>query len=240
MFEPAETEVSTPEPAPTPTRNSRPKLRSPHRWWRDVIEIVLIVIIIYTFVNLMTARAIIIGSSMAPNFATDQLVIVNRFVYYFAQPSRGDVVVISNPTQQCKDVVKNTIDLPFFSVQNNPNDEQCADFIKRIIGLPGESLEIKKGRVYVNGVMLDEPYIAKFCEIGCDKTWTIGPNEYFVLGDNRSNSYDSHSFGPINQTLIVGQAWIRYWPLDVAGIIPHPQYGPIPSAAPSATATPQS
>jgi signal peptidase I len=229
-----------PEPsAPQPMKPHYPKLSSRRGWWRDVMEIVALIVIIYTLVNLSTARAIVEGPSMQPNFYTGQLVIINRFAYYFNPPQRGDVVVLNNPTEACKDVVKTRglIELPFLS--QNTSNGQCEDLIKRVVGLPGETIEIKNGRVYANGTELEEPYITTFCTVGCDGTWTLTEDQYFVLGDNRRNSYDSHSFGPIDRRLIVGQAWIRYWPLPDVGIIQHPAYGPVSPtyAAPTATAT---
>jgi len=183
-----------------------PGLSRQHSLWRDVIEIVLLIVTIYTLVNLATARAVVEGQSMQPNFYTGQLVIVNRFAYYFLEPQRGDVIVLHDPK------------------------DPSQDFIKRVVGLPNETVQIQGGRVYINGVELDEPYIAEFCRAGCDGTWTLKSDEYFVLGDNRSNSFDSHSFGPIARSLIVGQAWIRYWPPQDVGMIQHPGYGPIPSS----------
>jgi signal peptidase I len=195
---------------------ARPTLRQRHSLWRDAVEIALLIAVIYTLVNLATARAVVEGSSMQPNFHTGQLVIVNRFAYFFKKPERGDVVVLHNP--------------------RNPQE----DFIKRVIGLPGEYVSIKAGRVSVNGLLLEEPYIAKFCSIGCDGAWQVGPDEYFVLGDNRSSSHDSHSFGPIKANLIVGQAWVRYWPLPDIRIIDHPDYPPVPTdyTPPPPTPTP--
>jgi signal peptidase I len=189
---------------PGPRGRKRPGLMSRNVLWRDVAEIVLLIAVIYTFVNLATARAVVEGTSMRPNFETGQLVIVNRFAYFFSAPARGDVVVLHNPRN---------------------SDE---DFIKRVIGLPGETVQILNGRVYVNGTSLDEPYVSQsnVCQV-CDGEWTLGPDEYFVLGDNRRSSHDSHNFGPIARRLIVGQAWIRYWPLPDFQVIQHPNYGPV-------------
>ncbi len=204
-------------PAALPTR---PRLMSRNSLFRDMFEVVLLVATIYTMVNLATARAVVEGQSMQPNFDTGQLVIVNRMAYFFATPSRGDVIVLHNPAK---------------------HDE---DFIKRVVGLPGEYIQIKEGRVYANGTLLEEPYIAEFCKIGCDGAWPIGPNQYFVLGDNRAHSHDSHVFGPIDRALIVGQAWLRYWPFDVFRFIEHQNYAPIrkdfipPSPTPSPTPGP--
>ena len=205
----------------------RPKLARRRGWLRDILEIVALVVVIYTLVNLSTARAIVEGPSMQPNFYTGQLVIINRFAFYFSSPQRGDVVVLNNPTEPCKDIVKSRalIEVPFLS-QNTATNGQCEDLIKRVIGLPGDSVKLKEGRVYINNHEIEEPYVREFCTVGCDGGWTIGPEQYFVMGDNRRNSYDSHNFGPIARQLIVGQAWIRYWPLPDAGLIPHQSYSP--------------
>src|ERR1041385_2058254 len=80
----------------------RPKLRSGRTLRRDVIETVVLIVLVYTLVNLSTVRAIVYGPSMQPNFYTGQLVIVNRFAYYFSGPTRGDVVVLHNPLSQCR------------------------------------------------------------------------------------------------------------------------------------------
>jgi signal peptidase I len=178
--------------------------------WRDAAEVILLIVAIYTLVNLATARAVVEGSSMYPNFETGQLVIVNRFAYYFDAPQRGDVVVLHNP--------------------RNENE----DFIKRVVGLPGEQVAIREGRVWVNNTLLEEPYIERFCSL-CDGEWILARDEYFVLGDNRPNSHDSHAFGPIKKDLIVGMAWVRYWPLPEFQVIPHPRYGAISPYVPAST-----
>jgi signal peptidase I len=87
---------------------------------------------------------------------------------------------------------------------------------------------------------MEEPYITQFCT-GCpNDKWELKADEYFVLGDNRNNSFDSHSFGPINRHLIVGQAWIRYWPIQDIGFIQHPRYADVPPSpvAPTDEPTP--
>jgi signal peptidase I len=184
--------------------------------WRDMFEFALLLISIYALVNLTTARAVVEGISMQPNFFTGQLIVVNRLIYYFAKPARGDVIVLHDP------------------------EDPSQDFIKRVVGLPGEQIAIRAGRVYVNGTMLEEPYIATFCT-SCDGTWELDADHYFVLGDNRPNSHDSHAFGPLDRRLIVGKAWLRYWPFPDFGFIPSQLYGSISSqrpAAPPPTVTP--
>ncbi len=173
---------------------------------REIVETLILVAAIYTLVNLVSARFIVDGSSMRPNFTTGQFIIVNRLSYLMSQPSRGDVIVFNSP------------------------DDPGRDFIKRVIGLPGETIAVRDGLVYVDDVPLDEPYIAAPPRYSGE--WRLGPGEYFVLGDNRNDSQDSHTFGPLERGRIVGQAWIIYWPPEDWSIIPHYSYnGRPPSPA---------
>jgi signal peptidase I len=168
---------------------------------RDVADTLFAVIMLYCIINLATARYVVEGASMEPNFHSDQFVVVNRLPYLLGSPARGDVIVFHNP--------------------ENPSQ----DFIKRVIGLPGETIKIVDGRVYVNERLLEEPYIAERCHSQrCDGNWTVGPDQYFVLGDNRSHSRDGHNFGPLDRNLIIGMAWVRYWPPKDWGIITHQDF----------------
>jgi len=135
---------------------------------------------------------------MNPNFHDGQRLLANKAVYkFFHEPERGDVVIF-----------------------HPPNNEQ-GDYIKRIIGLPGESVEIKKGIVYIhkNGEVfpLDEPYI-KEPPRQPFKGGIIPENEYFVLGDNRNNSGDSRSGWLVPRQNIIGKAWLSIWPLNEWGL----------------------
>jgi len=162
---------------------------------------VLIVIAIYVSINLISARFVVEGPSMEPNFTTGDFIVVNRLAYLVSVPARGDVVVFHNP------------------------EDPSHEFIKRVIGLPGEVIRIDDGTVYVNGKPLDEPYIKSICEDHrCDNIWTLDSTHYFVLGDNRNESHDGHNFGPLDHSMIIGQAWIRYWPPAAWGLIPSHDY----------------
>lgn len=169
---------------------------------REIIETLLLVIAIYTLVNLSTARFVVDGSSMEPNFHTGEYVIVSRLAYILSEPERGDVVVFH------------------YDTTNN------RDFIKRLVGLPNEHIEMREGRVYVDGHLLDEPYVKEYCRptLCNDREWYLDDDEYFVLGDNRNSSRDSHDFGPIEREQIIGRAWVRYWPIEDLRIIPHHDY----------------
>jgi signal peptidase I len=175
-------------------RPTRPAVLS--RRVRFHIETVALLVAIFTLVNLASARYVVEGPSMEPNFYTGQFIVVNRLAYWFTEPTRGDVIVFHNP------------------------EDPAHEFIKRVIGLPGDTIRIQNGEVYINGKVLSEPYIKSACaNHRCDSTWTLDATHYFVLGDNRNQSRDGHNFGPLDRSLIVGLAWARYWPPTAWGLI---------------------
>jgi signal peptidase I len=164
---------------------------------REILDLVILIGAIYALVNLATVRFIVQGPSMEPNFEDNQFLIVSRVKYLLGEPQRGDIVVFHYPG----------------------NTEE--DYIKRVIGLPGEVVEIYDTLVYVNGVPLDEPYINEPCrpEQCRDNLWELGPDEYFVMGDNRNRSEDSRRFGPVPREFIVGEVFVRYWPPSEWGLV---------------------
>jgi signal peptidase I len=170
-------------------------------WLKEVIQIILIVALVRIGMDTFLPRYVVDGASMQPNFATSQRVIVDRLTMMISGPARGDVIVLDSPQ------TKNEL------------------LIKRVIGLPNETIVIQDGRVYVNGILLDETYINDFCTMrSCNGEWQLGPDQYFVLGDNRSHSLDSHAFGPVSRSAIIGIARVRYWPPDKAELITAPDY----------------
>ena len=164
---------------------------------REIGETIVLIAMIYTLVNLASARFVVDGPSMQPNFATGQFVIVSRVNYLLTDPHRGDVVVFNYP------------------------GDPTQDYIKRVIGLPGDTVEIRDTHVYVNGNELNEPYINEPCTANTcrDKQWTLGGDQFFMMGDNRNHSSDSRFFGPVARHFIVGKALVRYWPPQDWGII---------------------
>jgi signal peptidase I len=176
--------VMTRPDAPPP----RPRLQQAP--FRDIFDTVLWVALMFTLVNLATGRFVVEGQSMFPNFDTGQYILVSRVHYLIGDPVRGDIVVFHSP--------------------GNPNQ----DFIKRVIGVPGDTVEIRAQQVYVNGELLDEPYINEFCTTCMNNTWSVGPDQFFVMGDNRNRSSDSRGFGAIDRSLIVGEAILRYLPVN--------------------------
>lgn len=187
--------------APRPSGDS--VRRRPTGWQLliyETLETIVLAAIIWLVVNFATARFVVDGSSMEPNFHTGQLLIVNRLAYRFGTLERGDVIVFRFPG--------NTAD----------------DYIKRIIGLPGERITIKDGNVYVNDVLLEEPYLDPNTIFPYGGEWVVPADNYFVLGDNRAHSSDSRSWGPLGKDYIIGKSWVSYWPPQYWGVVPHYSY----------------
>lgn len=166
------------------------------RWLlREIAETVIPAIVIALVINLFLAQATqVLGQSMEPNLHTAQRVVVEKVTYrFFHGPRRGDIVVIDMP-------------------------EQSEMLIKRVVGLPGEVIEVRRGRVFVEGEELDEHWTVNQGG-GNYGPHVIPPLHVFVLGDNRGASNDSRSFGPVPIEHIVGRAWFSYWPQEYIGFI---------------------
>lgn len=154
---------------------------------REVVQTSILVIVMYVGLNIFVPRYVVEGHSMEPSFYTDERVIVSRLNYLLGSPERGDIVIFDRNADHT--------------------------LIKRIIGLPGETVALQDGQVLIDGRPLDEDYVMDLCRYSCrDRTWELGDDQYFVLGDNRNNSMDSHNFGPINRDQIIGKVLARYWP----------------------------
>lgn len=186
--------TSTPDVAAPP---------APRRWdqigsiAREVVETLVLTFAIFVLIRIPFQNFRIEGFSMEPTLHSGQYIIVNRAIYrWFSPPQRGDIIVLK-PT-------------------NNPD----RDYIKRIIGLPGETVEVRQGRVYINTVPLDESYLQRLGSYTKPPV-TLGPKEYYVLGDNRDNSNDSHTWGSLPEDNIEGKAWITYWPPKDWGFVPN-------------------
>jgi len=162
---------------------------------REVLETILLTLIILLALNTATGRFQVRGSSMESTLHDGQYLIISKLNYWVHPPERGDIIVFHPP--------------------NNPAD----DYIKRVVGLPGEQIEIRDGVIWVGGELLEEPYIAN--RGFYSGAWTLGDGEHFVLGDNRGNSSDSHSWGVLPQGNIVGKAWLCYWPPEEWSLVAH-------------------
>lgn len=189
---------------------------------RDVLETLVLTLVIFLLVRSVVQNFRVEGRSMEPTLHSGQYLLVNKAVYWnidvdllkrlfpfirwpenphsraiylFQPPQRGDIIVFRYPRDPSR------------------------DFIKRVIAVPGEVVEVRQGRVFVNGTPLEEYYIndQPAYQWGPQR---LPPDHYFVLGDNRNASSDSHVWGPVPKDYIIGKAWLSYWPPDQFGFLP--------------------
>ena len=154
---------------------------------RELVITLGLAVIIFLVLQTTIQSSIVVGSSMEPGLNDGQRLIVNKAVYHFRSPNRGDVVIFHSPSAY------------------------KTDYIKRVIGLPGDTIEIRHGVVSVNGNPLDESYIKAAPNYSYGPV-TVPEGNYFVLGDNRNNSNDSHTGWTVPQQSIIGKAWLSIWP----------------------------
>ncbi len=160
---------------------------------RDILITLAIAVAIFLLLRATLQSYVVLQRCMEPNYQEGDRLLVNKAVYWFREPERGDVIIL---------------DPPF---------ETEEVYIKRLIAIPGDTVEVKDGAVYINGTAIDESYIEE------SPTYTfplteIGEGEYFVLGDNRNNANDSHVWGTVPRDNIIGKAWLVFWPLSSWGL----------------------
>ena len=206
---------------------------------REIIETALLALIIFVAVRSVVLNFKVDGLSMMPSFENGEMLLVNRNSYRsidawdfvdwlpfvdehtdaepfitFGEPKRGDVIVFTPPPPG----------------ENKP-------YIKRVIGLPGDTVEIHDDGVYVNNTRLDEPYIGgnrTNCFNGSQQycgSYVVPEGKVFAMGDNRTNSQDSRYFGAVDESRIIGKAWVTYWPTNVIGVVPHFDYPELPESS---------
>lgn len=155
----------------------------------ETLQVMVPALVLALVVHLFLAQATIVyGQSMEPNLHPNQRLIVDKLSYRLHSPQRNDIVVVDLPDME-------------------------EMLVKRIVALPGETVEVRRGVVYVNGVAIAEPFPHDLTPYDMAPR-TLGPLAYFVMGDNRGNSNDSRTFGPVTREEIVGRVWLRYWPFD--------------------------
>lgn len=158
-------------------------------WAKSIIIAGILAILIHTF---LFAVVVVSGPSMEPTLHNKERLVLNKIVYNFNEPERGDVIVF----------------------HANKKD----DYIKRVIGLPGEKLEYKDGQLYINDQPIKEPYLTD-THTSDIKPIVIPEDTIYVLGDNRLNSTDSRVIGPIPSEKIVGRVKVQLWPINKIGIV---------------------
>ncbi len=162
----------------------------------DTVETILLALVLFLAINALSARVRVLNVSMKPTLQPGQFLLVNRVSYKLGSPHIGDIVIFHAP---------GVSDL---------------DYIKRVIGLPGDEVHIENGIVLVNNQPLYEPYVSEMPNY--TGTWVVPSGEYFVLGDNRNNSSDSHLWGFVPAEDIVGRALLIYWPFSDLSLLRSP------------------
>jgi signal peptidase I len=187
----------------------------------ELLETLLLALIVFMVVQLFVAQPYQVQQeSMENTLMPYQYVLVDKLSPLFDDYNRGDIVVFTPP-------------------KGWSHDQANTPFIKRVIGLPGDRIDIRDGKVYVNDSALDEPYIyAHQSTVAPDpkvSSWKVAAGELFVMGDHRSASQDSRHFGPIERSTVIGRAWMRYWPMEDFGLIKpvEPEASASPSPTPS-------
>jgi signal peptidase I len=166
------------------------------RWVVEWLVVLIVAVGVAVSVRAYVVQTFFIPSaSMEPTLMIGDRILVDKVSYHLHGVGRGDVVVFATPPKE-------------------PPEPGVKDLVKRVIGLPGEEVSSSGGRVYINGKPLKEPWLPPGTVTTGIMTQKIPPNEYFVMGDNRSDSQDSRFFGPISRSLIVGRVVLRIWPLS--------------------------
>jgi len=174
----------------------------------------------------VVAQAFYIPSgSMLPQLQLDDRVVVSKLAYRLHDPRRGDIVVFDCPESACRDEQRRESSNVVLRLLRSLGEgigviqPSTEEFIKRVVGLPGETVEGRDGRVYVNGRGLIEPYLPRDLRTGDFPPTEVPAGALFVLGDNRPSSSDSRVFGPIRESSVVGRSIVRVWPLGQASFL---------------------
>ena len=183
----------------------------------EIAQVAALAVGLYVLITFAIQTVHVQGISMVPTVEHQDYLVASKIDYRLHAPQRGDIIIMRDPADPSR------------------------DFIKRVIGVPGEQVLIRRATVYINSRRLDEPYLNPRDPWTVNASWprdatgnpdgqTMGPDEYFVMGDNRNQSNDSRSFGPIHRDAVEARAWIR--------VIPLTSFGPIDTVRPTLTNTP--
>jgi signal peptidase I len=184
----------------------------PARWIREAVVVVVIAVLVAVLLRAFVVQTFFIPSgSMEPTLQIGDRILVNKLSYHLHGVDRGDIVVFTRPPAE------------------NCGGPTVNDLVKRVIGLPGNIVSVSGGYVYINGKRLDETWLPA-SEQGVTvagpagnswdlvRPYRVPANDYFVMGDNRTDSCDSRYWGPIPRSLIVGKVELRVWPLTALHI----------------------
>lgn len=173
--------------------------------WETAEVVIIALVTVFVIRSYVAQPFLVSGASMEQTFQNGNYLLIDEVTYRFREPQRGEVIVFRYP--------------------GDPHEY----FIKRIIGLPGETLTIAENQITITPpaaepFTINEPYLAQSTKTFGEKTITLAADEYFVMGDNRANSFDSRNWGPLKKSAIVGVARLRLFPFNEVGSLSAPQY----------------
>lgn len=175
-------------------------------FWKEWGRELLLALVLAFFIRAEVAEARKVPTpSMVPTVLPGDRLLAEKILYRFTGPKRGDIVVFTPPFAEEKGYLEE-----FLGLQE--------DYLKRVIALPGETVEVRGGLVLIDGEPLDEPYLQAAPHYAMAPI-TVPEGELFVLGDNRNNSYDSHSWGFLEMEAVHSRAFFRFWPLNRMGTV---------------------
>jgi signal peptidase I len=221
-IEPTE-QIESASPSEAGGNTGQPGRPAPRRRWRrggalfEILETLVLTVVIFLGIQAFVAQPYKIEQmSMENTLLPEQYVLVDKLTPRWAPYQRGDVVVFNPPPSWQR--------------------EGKVPFIKRVIGLPGDHVEIRDGKVFVNDAELDEPYLFADGDVveptdpSVDgaRSWVVPDGDLLVMGDHRQASVDSREHGPIPISAVIGRAWLRYWPVDTFEVLAKPSYAAIP------------
>ncbi len=185
-------------------------VKKPRSIFAELPILVAIALLLAVLVKTLAFQAFYIPSeSMVETLQVNDRVLVNKISYRLGEPQRGDVVVFD----RTPDTDESLVGALFRNLGESIGVRTPeADLIKRVVGLPGETIEIRQNTVFIDGVAIDEPYLEDGIRTTRMDPLTVPDDSYFVMGDNRSRSLDSRSFGTISRDEIVGKAFVIIWP----------------------------
>lgn len=180
----------------SPAPLSKKKRSAAWRFFLETFQTILLALVLYFLIDSVIARVRVENVSMKPTLQPGQYVLVNKLAYRLGNIQHGDIIVFHYP----------------------PNPAE--DYIKRVVGLPGDLVQVRNGIIFVNDQKISEKYTAS--PPSYDGDWAVPEDALFVLGDNRNQSSDSHAWGFVPVSNVVGRALAVYWPLNEIKVLTHP------------------
>jgi signal peptidase I len=182
--------------SPVPEQDDPLETRKTKRMLLEILQTLALAAVFYFLIDAVVGREMVQKISMEPTLVQGEILMVNKMAYKFSEPQYGEIITFHYPL-----------------------DPELA-YVKRVIGLPGDTVEVTGGQVFVNGKLLNEPYISEAPDY--EGVWEIPPGDLFVLGDNRNPSADSHIWGFLPEDDVIGKAFLVYWPINSIQVLKTP------------------